>query len=372
MLFTYITPQETQILSPTQPISYPYFDVQRYATVQSEVAAGASSTMISQNIQLSSIPRRMYIYVRKRNQDLFSSTESTDTYFALSNASMQFMNKNGLLASASMQQLYEQSVKNHCTMSWVQWSGSSQVSNSFSKVGSVGSILCVEFSTDIGLESLEAPGKLAQAMLQVTVTAANTSSAAITPELYVVTVLEGVFTIKALNSASTSIGVLTSKDILDCQYDHVDYRMVQEINGGDFFSGLKEGLSKLAHQAVPIARQIAPEVNKFLRETKALSSALSASPFAAAAPVVRSFGYGEGEGEGGASRRSVSFRSPHSRALRYAGEGEGEGEGEGGVQAGSRLSQRRRRAGDGVLVPEGGAHGGEGLSRADLARRILY
>ena len=57
MLIQYITPQETQIISPQQALTYPYFDIQRYPTQQSPVPAGTLvQGMASNNIQLSSIP----------------------------------------------------------------------------------------------------------------------------------------------------------------------------------------------------------------------------------------------------------------------------------------------------------------------------
>src|SRR5690606_32698689 len=131
-------------------------------------AAGVTNPLSSNNIQLNSIPRRMYIYVRERNQDLYSTPNNPDTYFSIENISIQFQNKNGLLASASKQQLYEISVKNHCNMSWTQWSGGPVVNSALpfgstaNHYGTIGSILCIEYASDIGLDSIEAPGKLGQ------------------------------------------------------------------------------------------------------------------------------------------------------------------------------------------------------------------
>ena len=244
MLFQYITPNETQVLPFDRPITYPYFDVQRFPTdSQNAIAAGSQTIMNSNNIQLNSIPRRMYVFMRERNADLYSTPNNPDTFFSIENISVQFMNKNGLLASANKRQLYEMSVKNHCALSWTQWSGDlTYLDGSFGqKIGTVGSLLCIEFATDIGLDSLDAPGKLGQYMLQVNVTGKNNSNRNITPSLYVIVVSEGTFTIEGLGKASTNIGVISSEDILNAQQNpFVNYKDVEHVNGGNFLSGVKD------------------------------------------------------------------------------------------------------------------------------------
>lgn len=287
MLFQYITPQDTQMLSPNMSITYPYFDIQRYPTdLLSSVGAGVSTVLNSNNLQLSSIPRRLYVYVRQRNSDLFSSPTHTDTYFRIDQISIQFLNKNGLLSSASAQQLYNMSVSNHCNMSWSQFHGSN-----LSKVGvptasnlqisGVGSILCIEFAKDIGLDALDAPGKLLQCMLQIQVNCTNISSSTITPTLYVVPILEGTFTIERLGQSTTNIGVITSQDILDARHKPgVNYKDAEDVNGGDFLSGLKDFFSK-AHN--------------FVKDNKLISNVMGAVPFTAPfAGIPRALGYGEG------------------------------------------------------------------------------
>lgn len=363
LFFTYITPQETQQdLVPNRAIAYPYYDVQRYTTAfGSSVAAGATITAISNNLQLNSIPRRIFIFMRKSNQALYNINPitpaetgpmATDTFFSISNLSMQYQNKNGLLASASAQQLYLMAVKNGCTMSWTQWSGKSAGAGATfpaGGVGTVGSVICCEFGTDIGLDSLEAPGKLSQGQLQVTVTATNISGVTIdNPELYIITVLEGIFTIEGLGRSSTNIGVITSADILDCQKSAaIDYRDIKGVGGGDFLSSMKEGLSRL------FTKENLSRAKDFAREHKLVSRGLTAAiPYAGPLEglVAPAAAYAAYQGYGG--KRGVSF-----------------GKGDGGVLAG----RMRRRAGVLAGGADGGeAAGGEALSRAELARRILY
>lgn len=306
LLFTYITPNETQVIPYNMPITYPYFDVQRYPNDSNNaVTAGSQALLVSNNIQLSSIPRRLYVYVRRRNADLYSTSQYPDTFFSIENISMQFQNKNGLLSSASKQQLYEMSVKNHCNMDWTQWSGGKVNNpNLTSQYGTIGSVLCIEFASDIGLDSIEAPGKLGQYMLQVNVTCTNVSKNPITPTLYVVVVSEGSFTIEGLGKASTNIGVITSQDILDAQANpFVDYKDVEEVNGGNFLSGLKDFGRRILSIAKP--------VNEFLKDTHLISNVLGKIPYPIAqniASAARSVGYGEGYGTEEGAMKAVATK----------------------------------------------------------------
>jgi hypothetical protein len=317
MFMKYITPQETQILSPQMVLTYPYFDIQRYATNLGTVNAGVTAPFTSNNIQLSSIPRRMYIYVRPTNAELYSNSQYTDTYSRINGVSIQFMNKNGLLASCNMEQLYDMSKKNHCNMSWQQWSGGPvyKPGDWTASMGTVGSILCIEFATDIGLDSLDAPGKLAQCMLQVTVSTTNISSRNMDSVLMIVPVLEGTFSIMGLGQASRNIGVLTSNDILYAQANPwVNYNDVQRVNGGDFFSGLYD---------------FGKSVHDFVKGHKIISKGLL-SPLGTVLDVVTGL--------------------PISKPLGYVGKYLGYGEGQGGV-----------------LVDN---HGGQSVSRSALKRRL--
>ena len=295
LLIQYITPQETQVIPNNIPITYPYFDVLRFPTDLNTSTNADPTTYNSNNIQLNSIPRRLYIFIRERNSDLFSNPSHTDTFFQINQLSIQFKNKNGLLASASMSQLYEMSVKNHCKLTFLQWSGGPTNRPGAvytTRIGTIGSVVCIEFATDIGLESLEAPGILSQSQLQVQVTATNISGRTISPTLYIVPILEGTFTIQGLGQASTNIGVLTPTNVLDCQQSEaVSYNDVQNVNGGDFWSGLKSFGSKLW--------PFISKAHDFIKDYKLLSKGLSMVPHPIAkglSTVADTLGYGEGEG----------------------------------------------------------------------------
>ena len=328
MLIQYITPQETQVIPNNVSITYPYFDVLRFPTDLNTSTSNAATTYNSNNIQLNSIPRRLYIFIRERNSDLFSNPSHTDSFFQINQISIQFKNKNGLLASASMSQLYEMSRKNHCYLSWTQWSGGpvQKAGASYSTtIGTVGSVLCIEFATDIGLESLEAPGILSQSQLQVQLTASNVSGRTINPTMYIVVIMEGTFTIQGLGQASSNVGVLTPQNVLDCQQmDSISYSDVEDVQGGDFWSGLKNFGSKLW--------PFISKAHDFIKEHKLLSRGLSLIPDPTAkvlSTAADAIGYGEGVMVGG------------RRGRHHRGQGVMAGEGEGGVLLGGAHLQRK-------------------------------
>lgn len=340
---TYITPEGQYAVPPSTPISYPYFSIDKFTTkaggplVNTRNPSGYGvqpvTSIVSNNIQLSSIPRRVYIYVRPDNQNLLIDSSISDCYYSIESINIQFGNKTGLFAEANKEQLYNISRKNHCSLSWNEWSGgpvyqryltndnAAAVTLSAIPLGTVGSVFCFEFASDLGLEPSEAPG-LGQGSynLQVRVeyknpnlefpenggvapnenAADNFSWNNITPCLYVVPVYEGTFTITGLGSAMTQTAVISNSDIQEAQQNPMyNYKDVQEVNGGNFMSGLKNLVPRLK------------QANKFLKDNKVVSRAADAASYIPGmvgdvardiSSVAKQYGYGygyEGGCEGG-------------------------------------------------------------------------
>ena len=263
LLFRYMTPQEVTPIP--RAIYYDYFEVNRYPTDQSLCNSNSLTapdntvyTYNSANIQLNSIPRRMYILARRSNQQ-FNTVPSlywaaSDTYMALQSISVNWNNRAGLLSGASQYDLYSMSVKNGCQLSWTQWSNQ------------VGSVLCVDFGDDIGLNDLEAPGMLGTYQLQVTANFKNTApdleindvDIQLLPSLYVIIVSEGTFCITE-NRSVAQIGVISKKDVLDAHAKPmIDYHHAQMIYGGNFFGSIK----KLFSHAAPFIKQALPVLGR--------------------------------------------------------------------------------------------------------------
>lgn len=300
MLFKYVTPDSIQVLSPNMPITYPFFDVQRYqidfpsaVTPSSGVVANTTGLISSNNLQLNSIPRMMYIYARTQNQVLYtqgSGASQTDTYLALENINITFANYTGLLSSASKQQLYQISAKNGCGMSWAQWSGerendASAWNTPVAQYGTIGSIMAIEFGCDLGLPSDSCAGLQGQYQLQVNCQFRNTGNTPVSATLYTIIVSEGSMTIPGLNSCTRQLGVITKNDILNAQtkpgVDYDDIRDSLYGGEGNFFSNLKD---------------FGSNINDFLKNSKIISTVANAIPHPAASAIgniARNLGYGE-------------------------------------------------------------------------------
>jgi len=267
ILFTYITPQDTMKLSPFESLSYPYFKIQDFPTDGSATAYGAITSVInSNNMNLSSIPRRVFIFARPSNNTLYSPDGASlpDCYFSLETVNISFNNQNNILSGVTKQQLYNLSIKNGCDMSWTEWSGGpTQNSANFGvlaqgshpgNVFTMGSVLCLEFGSDIPLSSVtDAPGKVGNYNFQVQATFKNLfkntnfavpgASRVTVPTLHIVVVSEGTFTIDKLGVASVHVGDITTTDILEARpfnEDAYDYYDMQDPNGGNFLDGLKD------------------------------------------------------------------------------------------------------------------------------------
>jgi hypothetical protein len=267
LLFNYMTPNPIEPIP--RAISYPYFNIVSYPTKYgSAVSAGSSVSIVMSNVQLTSIPRRCYIFARDDDAIYQANGGYTysDSFLSLSGSANPVRvswNNNQFLAGASIQDLYELAVKNGCSISYPSWVGALTGAN-FSGTSSVstgiGSVLCLEFGTDIGLNPTEAPGLLGNYQFSLTADFKNISQRSITPTLYVVMVYEGVFNCID-GSCSHSIGVLTQKDVLEAPVDpNMTYKQVENVYGGDFWgdlwSGVKEGakvLKDVGEAALPYA-----------------------------------------------------------------------------------------------------------------------
>lgn len=296
LLFKYITPNvlSKERIGPNIPMTYPYFDITRFPTDIGTLSHSTPSVYQSNNIQLNQIPRRMYIYGRPANSVLTSRCDITDTYLAISNVSVQFANQSTLLSSATKEQLFQINCKNHCEMSWNEWSGDAVNNTAFkpasnaSPYGTTGGPLCLEFGSDIQIDQDQAPGLAGQFQIQVQVTLTNKNITgawdAIPFTLYLVFVNEGTFTITSTGSAQHQLGVLSTMDVLNSQdQPGMNYRKIQGINGGgDFWGSLSNFGSK---------------INDFLKQSKIISSVASLIPHPIAqvgSQIAKNVGYGEG------------------------------------------------------------------------------
>ena len=181
---------------------------------------------------------------------------STDTYAYISNISITFANSNNLVNSANPIQLYELAAKNGCALSWVQWSKQ------------VGSVLCIDFSQDIGLPDDMFVGlRDANIQLKLTLSYTNLSSSQKDFTIYTLPVYTGVFDITA-GQASTQSGLVTLPEYLQAKDIHtLAYEQARNYYGGNFFSNLKTAATKAlpyVKEAAKLGAKYLPEATKYL------------------------------------------------------------------------------------------------------------
>lgn len=247
LIFTYLTPPMTMYIPPA--LSYPYYNITRYTSPPVTLGAFGSlitpdtTTTTSNNVQLTEIPKCMYIFMKRQFSDLVSTVgyNYTDTFAVINNISVTFNNLSSMFSTFLPQALYDLSRKNGLQMSWVQW-------NKF-----CGSVLKFEPAVDFGLPSTLSAGSLGAFNFQYTVNFTNTSSNAVTYTPYLVVVNEGVMTIGD-NSTVLQTGVLSKMAVLNSvDLPQVEYDKVQRLEGGAIFGRLKSFLQG----AKPILNKIA-------------------------------------------------------------------------------------------------------------------
>jgi len=269
LLFNYLTPDPLNPV-PRNLVSS-YFSIVSYPTKTSvPIAPNGEVSITMQSVQVTSIPRRLYIFARRDNSQKTAFT--SDSLFALpqtGNPLTITWNNNQFCSQMTTQDIYNTSVKNSCNLSYSQFTDK------------VGSVICLDFGTDIGLMSDESAGVLGNYQLGVTCRFKNTNpSEDIAPTLYVVVVYEGTFNVDDGN-CSHMIGVLSRQDVLNSRrVPGVAYQQARDVFGGSFFTKLKN---------------VAQKVGKFAKKHKLVSKGLKMIPdprAQRAAQVAQSLGYG--------------------------------------------------------------------------------
>lgn len=317
ILIGFITPKLLERI----PVAaeYPYFQISRYTTQkQSTLAPNASDSYTSNPIQLNSIPRKLYIYLRQSNSVTYSSLsnmiETTDTFLQINSLSVNWDNKNGVLSGASPAQLYTLSVLNGLKLPWVEFNGLTQSINGVAGQDTVvkgltGSIVCLELGRDVGLREDQVEGLLDKINLQVTVNATNINQTkTLTPDLYLIAVYDGVLRITN-NACYSEIGVVTRQDVINAETSYnISYSSLEKIYGGDFASSLKGFAQDVGHALA----KYGPSALKVIRDD-------IIPTVKAVAPLLSGLGeYDEGEGISGGKRK---YTKKNKGGVLYGGKG---------------------------------------------------
>lgn len=249
--FNYLTPSE--IMSVPRNLESSYFNIVNYPTRSLvPVAPGAQIQLTMSAIQITSLPKRIYIYAKR--DDSQETAFTSDTYLAITKdinpLAITFQNSQ-LLTTATTSDLYNIAVKNGCNQSYTQWTDK------------VGSVLALDFGTDLcTIDSSLSPGSLGNFQLSLTCSFTNTSAQPILPTLYVCVIAEGVLSVRD-QAVSHMLGVLSASDVLNARVlPPGSYSRSEDIYGGKF-EGIKHFFSK---------------VGNFIKDHKLISRGLSFIP----------------------------------------------------------------------------------------------
>ena len=281
LLFQFLTPHASDMLDPRNVVPFYEFPVYRTSNNVAlqprpnygrAISAGViedapTATIASHNIQLSGIPDKLIIFVRKRVADL--GCKDTDSYATIKGISINFNNQAGLLSSMTQEQLFRNSIQSGlANMSWDEFCGSTvsaasgstnvglrepylglgarDTSPGFQMSPTTGTILVLNFAEVIQLtEEYYAPGSLGSFNLQLTVQVQN-NQYEVWPEnsyeLVIIPMNTGVF-VNERGTSSTFLSLLTKQDVLDAlqQQPYSNFEMRRMVGGG-FLDGLKSAV----------------------------------------------------------------------------------------------------------------------------------
>jgi hypothetical protein len=245
LYFRYFTQPEGFV---PRPLNYCHQLITPYITASStSLTANSSATISSTNIMFQSVPSHMYIYIQEA--DAYKTYSSSDTYANISAISITFNNKVGILSTATEQELYEIAKNHGYKKQWEDWHGIVQSSTLSTVIGTSGGVLRLNFGDDIPIGDLQV-GDNGTFNMQMNVSGKNVNQTTtmIQPTLYIVAVTPATFSVDTSGNCNVSLG---GGDFSNAEY--VDYHAVKKYVGGSFMD-------------------IIGKVNKFLKDTKAISN----------------------------------------------------------------------------------------------------
>lgn len=235
-------------------LSWPFYEYVPVQTAQNFPIVLGGSSQISFNTQtLTSVPRCVFVWVARQNQ--FDSYLTTDTAIRIDSVKIIFNGQDGILSSATPQQLYNMSRANGL------------VDNYSDFRTRVGSFLCLTFGQDIPFNSADlAVGVNGNFDFSMVVDCTNISKTNnLLVSLNVVFQYEGMLQANGTMFTQTT-GVLTRNNVIDLQKDarmSGDYKTfdpAEQLNGGSF---LKKAWSVLKRPARLLLQNLPVTANAF-------------------------------------------------------------------------------------------------------------
>lgn len=269
ILMTLLSPKPNQLLPLAN--SVPYYELPVYKTTAPAVAQTGTyltnqltTTIVAPN----TIPDKIFIAVKK--QQLLSY--DNDMFMPITSINLTWNTQSGILASASLQDLYYMSKRAGYKGSYQSWIGYADTSVTANPLAAmVGGFLCLNMAEMIPIqEAYYACGSLGTWSLSATITYQmyNYNAQNIIPAVECLLILQqsGLFTTLS-GSSSQYIGVLGKETVLAISDEEpVSAISAARMIGGGFLSSLKSMAPHALKAIAPLARQaLASSGNKFAK-----------------------------------------------------------------------------------------------------------
>lgn len=291
LLMNFLTPQPSDLLVPRNVV--PYQEFPRYfglnnavlpaGTLNGRTIVPGSVNVSFNSLQLNQIPDKLIIYTQPLTYN--SNTYCSDHFAPIRNITINFNNQSGLLSTWTRSELYRASRLSGSAQSWFEFSGvcnkdvgcastiqpdgtvGTAFPNSAITAPTSGSLLVLEFGTDIELPDYYAPGSLGNFNLQFNITFENYALKDETMKIVAITMNSGVF-VTEKGQSSVYTGLLTKQDVLEASsMEPITQGKFRRMVGGSFWDTLKSIGSKVwkgVKSALPIASAIAQQASPLL------------------------------------------------------------------------------------------------------------
>lgn len=251
---------------PRSPV-YPWHPIQRYIQAGISLAPNASTSMSLNNIQLDSIPSKMYLIVKPTRASY--NINQTDCYARINSVSINFGNRSSLLANTDAYQLYQISKNNGLDMDFTNWYGSTDYTKPRNWSGT-GSVIVIDPLLDLGLSDLATSGTSQTLQVQFQINYTNiqpSGSGSLAYDAYLYVVSDGLINI-------AGAGVCLQQQSIVSQADLLNAPLVIEnpdvYSGGNIFSGVADffrhppqwvrDVVSTGKDVYNVAKQVAPYV----------------------------------------------------------------------------------------------------------------
>jgi hypothetical protein len=224
--------------------------------------SGLGFEATSDSVQLSSVPKRLYVFV----EPSVTNPNTPNTFAAISKMQLFFANGPSMLSQADQKQLYLMSERNGCQLSWTEWSNPSLS----------GSVLCVDFARDCGMEMDWFVGRGGPVTCYFQCNGTVAATAPVTYNMWAIYVFDGYITITRGGSV-VSYNSVFSANQSEVELFEADFMPWVKNPDAMYYGGasLREIGSKIVNvvkgKVIPSARWIASQIMKHPDQAKAIA-----------------------------------------------------------------------------------------------------